>query len=175
MLVTLGLTVFVDLITAVVVGLILAGFITAKWMEKEELKGLTSLAIPDDEKYFTDQERKALGKANGRIVVINLRGRFSYASARELIQHAHAVSVGYETIIFDMSEAAHVDTSAALAIDGFLSTVLSEGAQCYISGLSGPAKKTLGSLGVLKNIPASHVTASLLAAIKIANAARQPV
>ena len=73
------------------------------------------------------------------------------------------------------SEAAHVDTSAALAIDGFLSTVLSEGAQCYISGLSGPAKKTLGSLGVLKNIPASHVTASLLAAIKIANAARQPV
>lgn len=33
MFVTLVLTVFVDLITAVAVGLILAGFVTARWME----------------------------------------------------------------------------------------------------------------------------------------------
>jgi len=38
MLVTLFLTVFVDLFTAVAVGLILAGFATARWMEREELK-----------------------------------------------------------------------------------------------------------------------------------------
>ena len=45
MLVTLGLTVFVDLITAVAVGLILAGFVTARWMEKEELKGITRISL----------------------------------------------------------------------------------------------------------------------------------
>ena len=36
MFITMGLTVFVDLITAVAVGLILAGFVTARWQEQEQ-------------------------------------------------------------------------------------------------------------------------------------------
>ncbi|MBT5107514.1 MAG: SulP family inorganic anion transporter [Rhodospirillaceae bacterium] len=168
MFVTLGLTVFVDLITAVAVGLILAGFVTAKWMEREELKGVTSVALPEDEHGLSETERDALRKHNGQIAVVFLRGRFSYASARELIQRAHAVSAGYKTIIYDMTNAAHVDTSAALAIEGFLTTVSDDGAECYIAGLSGDAADTLNALGVLERIPATHVTPTLLDAINTA-------
>ncbi len=86
MLVTLALTVFVDLITAVAVGLILAGFVTARWMESEELKGITQLALPENEESLSDAERAVLKRNNGQIALLALRGRFSYASARELVQ-----------------------------------------------------------------------------------------
>ena len=62
MLVTLGLTVFVDLITAVAVGLILAAFVTARWMELDELKGITQLALADDSNELTADERGEIEK-----------------------------------------------------------------------------------------------------------------
>ena len=83
---TLGLTVFVDLITAVAVGLILAGFVTARWMEAEELKGLTEVALPDGNSSLDAAEIAELEKANGDVGLLSLRGRFSYASARQLSQ-----------------------------------------------------------------------------------------
>jgi len=169
MLVTLGLTVFVNLITAVAVGLILAGFITAKWMEKEELKGITGLALSDHDHFLSEAERSALKQHNGKISLVFLRGRFSYASARQLIQRGYAANLDQRAIIYDFAEAAHVDTSAALAIDELLATVREDGVACYVVGLSGTAKKTLESLGVLDKIPADHIVSSLLEAIERAS------
>ncbi|MBL4720135.1 MAG: SulP family inorganic anion transporter [Alphaproteobacteria bacterium] len=168
MFVTLGLTVFVDLITAVAVGLIFASFVTAKWMETEELKGVTAVAIPEEDDDLSTAERNALRRYNGQILVIFLRGRFSYASARELIQRTNAASFGHKTIIYDMTEAAHVDTSAALAIEGFLNAAVENGVDCYVAGLSGTAAETLRALGALDEIPAGHLTATLLDAIAAA-------
>jgi SulP family sulfate permease len=171
MLATLGLTVFVDLITAVTVGLVLAGFATARWMETEELKGVTSVAIPEqaeDTNGMSEAERQELKKLHGRAGIVTLRGRFSYASARELVQRAGAATAGHEVIIYDFSEAAHVDTSAALAIDELLEIAQSDTAACFIAGLSGSAESTLRSLGVLAKLPQEHIVPTRLDALKLA-------
>jgi sulfate permease, SulP family len=168
MLVTLVLTVFVDLITAVAVGLIFAGFVNSKWMETEELKGVTAVAIPDESANLSDAEKSALRRYNGQIMVIFLRGRFSYASARELIQRTNTASFGHKSIIYDMTDAAHVDTSAALAIEGFLNAAIGDGVDCYVAGLSGDAADSLRTLGVLEAVPDSHLTDTLLDAITAA-------
>ncbi len=170
MAVTLILTVFVNLITAVAVGMILAGFMTAKWMEKEELKGITALALSDHDHFLSEEERKALQKHGDKIGLVVLRGRFSYASARQLVSHGYELELGHQAIIYDFAEAAHIDTSAALAIEELLSTVCEDGIACYIVGLSGVAEKTLESLGVLDDIPADHIVPSLLVAIERAAA-----
>ncbi len=170
MVITLLLTVFVDLITAVAVGLILAGFMTAKWMEKEELKGITALALSDHDHLLSEEERRALRRHGDKIGMIVLRGRFSYASARQMVTQGYAANFGYQAVIYDFSEAAHVDTSAALAIDELLATVRDEGIACYIVGLSGSAEQTLESLGALDKLPANHRVPSLLQAIELATA-----
>ncbi|HUS52938.1 MAG TPA: SulP family inorganic anion transporter [Thermohalobaculum sp.] len=150
MLVTLGLTVFVDLITAVAVGLILAGFVTARWMEREELKGITRISLADGAADPSDPiERALLEQADGRIEVIRLRGNFSYASARQLTQVLGGALEGPQAVIFDFSQAAHVDTSAAYAIDELITEAQEGGIRCYISGLSDATKPTLVGLGVL--------------------------
>lgn len=159
MLVTLTLTVFVDLITAVAVGLIVAGFVTARWMETEELKGISQLALPEDEddSDLSEVEKEALKDANGDIVLLALRGRFSYASARELVHRIGIGITGYKVAIFDFSGAAHIDTSAALAIESLLKSAADETEAVFVFGLSGPAEKTLGQLRVLECLPKSSV------------------
>ncbi len=168
MFVTFGLTVFVDLITAVAVGLILAGFATSRWMETEELKGVTAIALPEADEALTREEHEELDKLNHRIGMVRLRGRFSYASARAIAQRASQAALGHDVIIYDFSEAAHIDTSAALAIEELLETAEDELAGVVVCGLSGIADKTLRSLGVFDNIPAGRIVAERGEAIRIA-------
>jgi len=168
MFITMGLTVFVDLITAVAVGIILASFVTAKWQEQEQLEGVTKLALPDGESPLTEAERKELRKANGDVSIVFLSGSFSYASARELAAHIGGESPGHKAIVYDFTEAAHVDTSAALAIEELIEQAREEHEACYISGLSGRALMTLKSLGVLDGFAQDHQFAKRADAIKAA-------
>lgn len=157
MFVTFALTVFVDLVTAVGVGLILAGFVTARWMEVEEMKGVASIALPDPSRPAAEAANGEMAGLDGRVGIIALRGRFSYASARELVQRVGAQASGFEVVVFDLSEAAHVDTSAALAIEAFIEITQEETKGCIIAGLSGRAAATLRDLRVLDRVPAMNV------------------
>ncbi len=174
MFITMGLTVFVDLITAVAVGLILAGFITARWQEAEQLEGVTKLALPDGDSPLTQAERRELKKADGGVSIVFLRGSFSYASARELAARIGGESPGHKAIVYDFTEAAHMDTSAALAIEELIEQAREEHETCFIAGLSGRALTTLKGLGVLDGFAQDHQFAkradAIKAAVKIARA-----
>lgn len=165
MFVTLGLTVFVDLITAVAVGLIIAGFVTASWMEEEELKGITTVALPDHGA-LDDEEKALLEPFGDDVVAIALRGRFSYASARQLTRQVEAEITDYRAVILDFSEAAHIDTSAAMAVDDLIGSLNEQGVKCIVAGLRGRAEKTLRSLGVLEGSNRAEIAGSVAEAIR---------
>lgn len=170
MAVTLILTVFVDLITAVGVGLILAGFATARWMEAEELKGVAAIALPESGDGLTEEENRALARHDGKIGLILLRGRFSYASARQLVQNVGGAVGGYEVMIFDFTDAAHMDTSAALAMEELIDQATSDTKALFVAGLKGQAEATLESLGVLDHVDRERIFATRLEAIEAAAA-----
>lgn len=167
MLITLFMTVFVDLITAVSVGLILAGFVTASWMETEELKGVTSVALPEEGDDFNLAEREMLESHGGHTLVVMLRGRFSFASARALVNKIGSVPDSYShTVIYDLTNAAYFDTSAAFALGNLIKTTLDDGCKCFVSGLSTSAEKTLKSLDILSQLPANNITVTREEAIR---------
>ena len=168
MFITMGLTVFVDLITAVAVGLILASFVTAKWQEQEQLEGVTRLALPDGKNPLTEAERKELRKANGDVSIVFLRGSFSYASARELAARVGAKSAGQKAVVYDFTEAAQLDTSAALALEELIEQAREEHEACFIAGLNGKALTSLKSLGILDGFAEDHQFAKRIDAIKAA-------
>lgn len=160
MFVTLALTVFVDLVTAVGVGLILAGFATARWMEIEEMKGVTAVALPTHADRLSAEHEAELQTFDGRVAVISLRGRFSYVSARELVQTAGQAASGHDMVVFDFTGAAHMDTSAALAVEELIEIALEETGGCIVAGLSGSAAATLDSLDVLSRVPSENIVAT---------------
>jgi len=168
MFVTLGLTVFVDLVTAVAIGFILASFTTARWMEGEEMKGVTAITSSDELANLDLDVQNSFKKLRGRIAIITLRGYFSYASARELNRWARQASVGYEALIYDFTEVTYLDTSATLAMEELWTIAADSHILCLIAGLTDSTKTAAESLGAFKVIPSGQITPTLLDSIKLA-------
>jgi sulfate permease, SulP family len=156
MLVTLGLTVFVDLIIAVAVGIILASFVNSRGLAQEQLKGLRQSVDADELEQLTEDERVMLRSANGKVLVSILHGSFSYASARELARRASPKITGYRAAVYDFSSAGYIDTSAALAIDEVFALAQSNNQHLFVAGLRGQALQALDGLGVLERLPKQH-------------------
>ena len=168
MLATLGLTVFVDLIVAVAVGLILASFVTSLWLEKKELKGIYTLATLDKYDKLSEAEKKEIVNLHGEVNIVILSGNLSYASARSLMTHISADAKAHKATIFDFSHMTYVDTSAALAIEEAIDFTLETTKGIFISGLAKPVSSTMLSLNVLKAIPKKHITSCLIEAMHMA-------
>jgi len=156
MLVTLLLTVFVDLITAVGVGIIMASFISARWREEEELGRITRINTTDTDAFLTDGERGLMDQAGGHVMLTRLIGRFSYASSRELITHTAPPSDRQTVIVWDFSRLDHLDVSAALAIDELLETREAAGLPVLVSGMDADSEHILARLNILDRIPAER-------------------
>jgi sulfate permease, SulP family len=168
MVVTVALTVFVDLITAVAVGIILAFFVNAKKLEAEQLKGLKLSAGEDEGDHLSAREKAELRKAAGQVVLTVLHGTFSFASARELVHRVGQNVSGYRIVIYDLTHAGYIDPSAAMALDEIFTAARDNGQEVMISGLQGEAEKTLNAFGVLGRVGRERRFATRMEAIEAA-------
>lgn len=156
MLVTLTLTVFVDLIMAVGVGVILAGFVNSRWLAEEQLKGLKQSADADELDMLSADEKALLRTVSGRVLITLLHGSFSYASARDLARRDTQAIAHRDVVIYDFTHSGYVDPSAALAIDEMIDLSQKHGRHVIVSGLHTHALRALGGMGVLDRIPATQ-------------------
>jgi len=168
MLVTLGLTVFVDLITAVAVGIILASFVNSRWLAMEQLKGLKQSADADELDSLTPEEQQALRKTNGRVLVTLLHGSFSYASARDLAQRDTQAASPGDVVVYDFTHAGYIDPSAAMAIDEMFELSQRHGRHLIVAGINVHAYPALKGMRVLDRVPSSQQYESRLDAIQAA-------
>ncbi len=68
------------------------------------------------------------------------------------------MTTGYKVIILDFSEAAHMDTSAAMAIDELIHNAQGQQTYCILAGVTGTAETTLRSLNVLNDVEPGNCT-----------------
>ena len=152
MLVTFVLTVFVDLITAVAVGIVLASFVNSRWLAVEQLKGLRQSSGNDDD-LLNDDERAALRQVGGRVLVTQLHGSFSYASARELARRDIQATSNTDVVVYDFANAGYIDPSAALAVEEMFDLSIRSGRQVLVAGLRDQARQALAGMGVIDRLP----------------------
>ena len=155
MLMTLFLTVFVDLVTAVALGLIASAVMRARQSEQMELDSVVSVPLldqsflsdpdsDDDDEYDMFQARTGL---------LAFRGHFSVASANELVRVVSADIQEHEVVIFDFSDTSYMDDSAALIMEHLISNAGDEDTECIVMNLSGSVANSLNSFNVFKDIP----------------------
>lgn len=153
MIVTFGLTVFVDLITAVAVGIILASFVNSRWLAVEQLKGLKQSSDGNELDTLDQEEKALLREVGGRVLITLLHGSFSYASSRELARRDTQAVAPRDVVIYDFSHSGYVDPSAALAIEEMIEASQEQGRYVVISGLQSHALQALDGMGVLDRVP----------------------
>jgi SulP family sulfate permease len=165
MLVVLLLTVFVDLITAVAVGIVLASLLFVKRMSDLQLANIKAITGAMDEPSLSDDEKTALDVAGGRVVLYHLSGPFSFGAAKGMARRL-AASDDYDALVLDLCEVSFLDSSASLGLEDAIKQAQGHNKQVYLVGIRPEVAKTLKRLGVFQLLPDDHHHVSRLDALK---------
>ena len=167
---TLALTVFVDLITAVAIGLIAAGMSHARRLERMELDSVVSVPILD-RTFFGGAGAEVPGaeSAEGgaddpysaRVGLVALKGSFTVASSHKLVSVIGADIKDHEVVIFDFSGATYVDDSAAMVIEQLIEVADRQETEVIVMGATGRVAESLHTLAVLQHVPDGHEVETL--------------
>ena len=168
MLATLGLTVFVDLITAVAIGLIVAGMVRARQLEYLELDNVISVPVLDRTFFAGFAGMAEVDPHSARVGLVVLRGSFTVASSRELVSVIGADIRDHEVVIFDFSDTTYLSHTAALVIEQLLDTAAATQTEVVLAGLTGPAATKLRALDVLRRVPGDRIVDTMDDARRVA-------
>ena len=168
MLLTLGLTVFVDLVTAVAIGLIAAGMTHAQQLETLELDSVISVPLLD-RTFFSEYRDMALTDPySARVGLVALKGSFTVASSRKLVEVIGEDIKDHEIVIFDFSDTTYLDDSAAMVVERLMNVATEKQTEFVVIGLSETIAHTLRTLNILQQAPASQVVGTLDEARRVA-------
>ena len=165
---TLALTVFVDLVTAVAIGLIVAGMAHARQIESLELDNVLSVPLLDRVFFEGAEGADAVDEYSARVGLVALRGAFTVASSHKLVNVIGKDIKDHEIVVFDFSDAKYLDDSAAMLIRQLLGVAEKSGTQVIVMAVSGSVEKTLQTLDILAGLPDGHVVDTMDEAREIA-------
>ncbi len=160
----LVLTVFVDLITAVGAGVVLAALAYVK-----QIADIQVAALNEGQRSVDDPEERAiLDAANGKIALFDFAGGpLSFGAAADLGHHVREKAKdGMAAIVLDFSRVPAIDLSAAMAVDTIASDAKAAGRKVYITGMNDKVAGTLAALDADKHIVADLRFPTRLAALR---------
>ena len=157
MLLTLGLTVFLDLVAAVAVGMIAAAVTSSRQFEKLEMDSVVSVPILDQVFFETVDDHDDVDMFTARVGLVALRGTFTVASSSKLIDTIGEDIREHEVVILDFTDTVYIDDSAALVVEQLIETSFSYDTQCIVMGLQGMPAQNLQGLNVLKQVPPDQI------------------
>lgn len=115
MLVVLLLTVFVDLIKAVAVGMAIAGLIFMKRMSDLQLASINVYRPADQGVPLSEEERAILNGSDGDILMIHFGSPMSFGAARGMARRLERAGDS-RVLVLDLSDMAEIDFSATRSL-----------------------------------------------------------
>ena len=164
MVLVLGLTVFVDLITAVAAGVVLAALAFVKQLADEQLTHFR-----DGETSTSPEERALLEKADGHVLLFDFGGPLSFGAATDLgLQVRERAKEKGDAIILDFSRVPFIDVSAARAVETIICDSKVAGRMVYITGMTQEVRSVLAGLDADHCLPADTHFDNRMDALKAA-------
>ena len=161
------LTVFVDLITAVAAGVVLAALAFIKQMADQQLKQFSG--EDTSSLVTTPEENELLASVHGEITMFDFGGPLSFGAAAD-VGHQVRERVKNKTtaIILDFSRVPFVDVSAARAVETIIRDAHDVGKLVYETGMNEKVRQTLVSQNSLKQLPVDVRYATRVEALRAA-------
>ena len=163
----LGLTVFVDLITAVAAGVVVAALAFVKQLADDQLKRFAS-----DESHeisTTPEEQALLAQADGKITIFDFGGPLSFGAAADVgHQVRERVKDKAAALILDFSQVPFVDVSAARAVETIICDAKLAGKVVYETGMNDTVRETLAGLNATQCLPVDTRYATRIEALRAA-------
>lgn len=162
------LTVFVDLVTAVGIGLFIANVITIRRMSDLQSIGLRGVRSHKDTNItMIPEERELLRLANGRILLFHLNGPMIFGLAKAIASKSMEIE-DCDAIILDFGAVPHLGVSSSLALEEMIEENVKAGRGVYIVGAQGQTWKRLEDMGISSIVPVSNILTSRVRALRSA-------
>ena len=154
MVLVLGLTVFVDLITAVAAGVVLASLAFVKQLADAQLKNFGG-CLPQAHYDLTPEEAALLKDVKGSVSLFDFGGPLSFGAAADVGHHVRERVKKHESqaMVLDFSRVPFVDVSAARAVETIGCDARLSGRRVFISGMNDQIKEVLTGLNADHCLP----------------------
>lgn len=163
----IALTVLVDLITAVGIGVFVANVLTIDRMSALQSRKVKTISTADDDVELSPEEEALLDQASGKVLLFQLAGPMIFGVAKAIAREHNAIG-NCQAVVFDLSEVSHLGVTAAIALENAVKEAIEEGRQVFIVGASGSTKNRLGKMKLMERLPARNISQDRLGALRVA-------
>ncbi|QGU31879.1 SulP family inorganic anion transporter [Thermochromatium tepidum] len=160
----IALTVFVDLIWAVAVGVFVANVLTIDRLSRLQSRSVRAIQHPGEHENLTLDAQAVLERANGRILLLTLGGPLIFGLAKAIARQ-HAILEDHEVLVMDFTAVPLLGVSSSLALEKMILEDLAAGRQVVIAVKDGEVRQRLDRLGIMARLPADQVVATTEAAL----------
>ncbi len=151
------LTVFVDLIVAVGLGVFISNIIIIEQLSREQARQVKAISDNDQDVVpLTDSERVLLDRANGKVLFFYLSGPMIF-SVSKAISRQHSSVGDYQAMILDLTDVPMFDVTVGLALENAIKDA--QEANCAVLILC-PNKQTrqqLAKFDLLDMVPKENI------------------
>ncbi|MBD2394506.1 SulP family inorganic anion transporter [Cyanobacterium aponinum FACHB-4101] len=159
------LTVFVDLMVAVAVGVFIANILTIDRLSELQSNAVKAITDADDQIVLSNEEKQILDLANGRLLLFHLSGPMIFGVAKA-ISREHSAIDNYDVILVDLSEVPVLGVTSSLAIENAIQEAIDLKREVIVVGATGKVKRRLEKLGIAGLIPGHHWMGDRLTALQ---------
>ena len=155
----IALTVLVDLIVAVGVGVFVANILTIDKMNALQSKAVKSVSTGDGDLMIPDEEKALLDQGKGQVLLFQLNGAMIFGVAKAIAREHNAIGE-CKAVIFDLSEVSHLGVTAALAVENAVEEAIEKGRQVFVVGAADTTQRRLEKLGLYRKLPKERTSLS---------------
>jgi SulP family sulfate permease len=159
------LTVFVDLIVAVGVGVFIANILTIERLSSLQSAGVKLISDTDDDAILSQEEKQLLDRGRGRVLLFCLSGPMIFGLSKA-ISREHNAMKDADALVMDLTAVPMLGVTASLAIENAIRDACDKGLQVYIVGASEKIQQRLQKLGLLDPIAPEHFLSDRTAALR---------
>ncbi len=161
------ITVFIDLITAVATGVVMASFIFLKRMTDLQLEHAKPMRGAGDHASLSAEEVKILDDAGGRILLYHLSGPLSFSSAKGVARKL-ADFDEYDVLLLDLSDVTQIDYTSSRAVGDMIADGQARGRVVLLVLRAGDVDNLLAKYGVRGSVDDGQIFTSRLEALRSA-------
>lgn len=149
------LTVLVDLIAAVGIGVFVANILTIERMSTLQSESVKTITDADDAILLNPNEKRWLDEGNGRVLLFQLSGPMIFGVAKAIAREHNAIR-DCDAIVFDLTNVPHLGVTASLALENAVQEAVEKGRHVFMVGATGQTQRRLEKLTVSNLIPDHH-------------------
>ena len=163
-------TVTIDLLLAVGIGMVMASFLFMKRITDMQIAGTSAITNPEDigkELALSEQEAEIMQQANNQIMLFHMSGPMSFSSAKAIVRR-HATIMDYKIMVLDLSDVPSIDFTTSRALEDIVTDTISANRHIILVGGNNEVCDMLLKQGVLEHIDSNNMFKDRIDALLLA-------